>query len=966
MQATPLEIAIGQTAASAIGNTFTTLWHKHIDKRTLQRVASMSPDQRQIPRLPSVTPAQAAQIASYIQSTDFQVVATEYVLLILQEAAGQRPAVSSHALSTHILTALHKRLPDLPREEIKELSEIFGTTLSNNIIRTIAIAFPNVKHLPTDITSRLVTAITDQAAAGARASQVLAGIVDLASIDTFENQLRDQIRALRSRMYLPNAGPIKTTSFESLYVTPTFTFVDTIDKSAPQAGASTPDDVLRHPRLVILGNPGGGKSTLAAKTVYDLVASQSPGIGRTPFLIALRDLARDFKGASHTLTHYLANQCRSPYQLEPPKGAIEYMLLNGHALVIFDGLDELTETYIRRDVVDSIEAFAHMYPATRIVVTSRRVGYYETAFDTNLFATSELSDFSPKQVRQYAQNWFSLSNPASAADMVSTFMSESQVAEDLRVNPLMLSLICGLYSVEGYIPPNRPDVYEKCALLLFERWDRQRGIPTSLPFDAHVRSAIQSLAWWLYTNGEGEQGIPQSKLSAYMTEYLHRERFAVREDAENASKSFIEFCTGRAWVLTNIDSTVDEEIYGFTHRTFLEYFAATQLARQCPDPRMLFDQLEPHLVATEWDMVAQLALQVANRHVEGAANEFITYLLASAAVSSIESRSKLLSFAARSLAFVVPSPRILSSLVSEILVFSLDMPSHGGNPQPRDTVNLGNLHLYDAPLQELAKCRGEIIRELAPVMFRGMSAGIAERSQDPDGAHSNWLLACAAAGLYGLSELSVFAASEWESLINESLRHSCMWRDISYCLGGRDTVASLVDRYGPAALYYGPIISPSRGTFWLLHGIYAQTLGWTGGSSGRRRMIGELLSVLSELDCPWFGNEDLRLLRLSACAVKLSVDAIEDGAAMAAVILLSLPIVESGSTEEEEFRRAGLHSSTTADFVGQIGLVRACIEVREGRDKDRNLSLLLAEAGVPAQVRKMVLEWARNRLTFLA
>ena len=84
----------------------------------------------------------------------------------------------------------------------------------------------------------------------------------------------------------------------------------------------------------------------------------------------------------------------------------------------------------------------------------------------------------------------------------------------------MLSLMCGIYSSENYIPRNRPDVYEKCALLLFEKWDKQRGINSPLSFDAHVQAAMRSLALWLYPQQASQQGLPRDRLIAFMKAHL--------------------------------------------------------------------------------------------------------------------------------------------------------------------------------------------------------------------------------------------------------------------------------------------------------------------------------------------------------------------------------------------------------------------------------------------------------------
>ena len=231
----------------------------------------------------------------------------------------------------------------------------------------------------------------------------------------------------------------------------------------------------------------------------------------------------------------------------------------------------------------------------------------------------------------------------------------------------MLSLMCGIYSSENYIPRNRPDVYEKCALLLFEKWDKQRGINSPLSFDAHVQAAMRSLALWLYPQQARQQGLPRDRLIEFMKGYLLEKRFDDEDEAENAATEFIDFCKGRAWVLTDIGS----ELYGFTHRTFLEYFAASQIVRLNPDPAKLFEYLEKRLKGGGWEVVAQLALQIINKSVEDGADNFLAVLLQRAEISEdLQVKAVLLTFASQSLTYIVPRPPVLRAMVaSAILMF---------------------------------------------------------------------------------------------------------------------------------------------------------------------------------------------------------------------------------------------------------------------------------------------------------
>ena len=73
-------------------------------------------------------------------------------------------------------------------------------------------------------------------------------------------------------------------------------------------------------------------------------------------------------------------------------------------------------------------------------------------------------------------------------------MIESEKVSDLRSNTLMLSLMCNIYRQENYIPENRPKIYQKCAEMLFKKWDKHRGINPGITIqDSKIESLISHI-----------------------------------------------------------------------------------------------------------------------------------------------------------------------------------------------------------------------------------------------------------------------------------------------------------------------------------------------------------------------------------------------------------------------------------------------------------------------------------------
>ena len=205
----------------------------------------------------------------------------------------------------------------------------------------------------------------------------------------------------------------------------------------------------------------------------------------------LRDYGALKKKNPCSILEYITLTAESIYQLpSPPSGAFEYLMLNGHVMVIFDGLDELLDTSYRQEISSDIEVFCNLFPSVPALVTSRKVGYEQAPLDPKIFEAYILSSFDDDAVRSYTEKWFGLDTdlpPDQRSRSTKIFLEESSSVPDLRSNPLLLALMCNIYRGDGYIPKNRPDVYEKCATMLFERWDKGRGIHYVLPFEAHMR-----------------------------------------------------------------------------------------------------------------------------------------------------------------------------------------------------------------------------------------------------------------------------------------------------------------------------------------------------------------------------------------------------------------------------------------------------------------------------------------------
>jgi hypothetical protein len=427
---------------------------------------------------------------------------------------------------------------------------------------------------------------------------------------------RRQARGRHGKLTPPDFDRRRLVTASEIYV-PTAIIRDDVNEGrrlSQQAGLEALDvwDLTRLlGRTVLLGDPGGGKTTAANVLTHYFAAE--PG-RRLPFLVTLRDYAASTR-IGWSVGEYIEHNLRTLYQSNIPDGLLERMLLTGRAVVIFDGLDELLDTSRRRDVSVRVEQFCMAYPLTSVLVTSRSVGYDQARLDDTQFTCYRLGGFGEDQVAEYAGKWFASQEdmPAVEAEAkAKSFLAESASIADLRANPLLLSLMCILYRGAGSLPADRAGIYAKCAELLLRKWDEQRDLYRKLDADHLVEPTLRYLAWWLFTREDSRTTATERELIGQATQFLHNRGYETEDEAQIAAREFVEFCRGRMWVFSDAGTTADgDRLYAFTHRTFLEYFAAAHLNATTDTPEDLARILVDRVAASNaWEIVGELALKM--------------------------------------------------------------------------------------------------------------------------------------------------------------------------------------------------------------------------------------------------------------------------------------------------------------------------------------------------------------------
>jgi HEAT repeat protein len=404
---------------------------------------------------------------------------------------------------------------------------------------------------------------------------------------------------------------------------------------APSAG---PDETLelseavtRHGRLMVLGDPGCGKTTLTrylalkhAQALYQGRADAGDGLGpaRFPILVRIAHYAADDTWKRMSLSDFLPAYCKQN-ECNPP--GLEHLLHSelerGTCLILLDGLDEIVSGDARRDVIQRIENFVrrHDDSGNRFVVTSRSTGYRAFLF-SEPFAHYLVQRMNEEQIERFLSRWCHAVEAAQTPDLSPERRARTAQAEidaimlavrsspgvrQIATNPLMLRILAGIKRKGAGLPRRRVELYRDAAEALASAHDVARA-DLPLPQGSYLTRLLGRIAYWLHdTEPTGLAAEHEVKDFLYQA-WAEIHRLAQDTDEPDPEiNARVEQFLRAVREHTGLFVERAYKLYGFMHQSFEEYYAARHLIT---GTRQRAARIRKHLHDPRWEEPILLGL----------------------------------------------------------------------------------------------------------------------------------------------------------------------------------------------------------------------------------------------------------------------------------------------------------------------------------------------------------------------
>lgn len=400
------------------------------------------------------------------------------------------------------------------------------------------------------------------------------------------------------------------------------------------------DSVRATPRVVLLGDPGAGKSTFARKLLGLQAAAlleqcdplQGFDGGLLPIMVVLRELSvrlgtleldalpadQQKKTLLEQLRAYLTDDLKHNHAESFAPGMMQ-ALESGKVLLVLDGLDEVPQS-LRQVVRQVVAALLAEYQLERLIITSRIRSYTGNAVFENI-QTFTIRPFDKDKIKGFVNGWYRAQAEMGrlaekerqdrADDLVKAATSRDLL--EIASNPMMLTSMAIIHQKEIGLPRERVRLYKLVVDVLIRRWQKYRfgekdltpspALTAFLMDEMRLLGALERLAYEAHRAGKGEK----------QTADLPRlEALSILEQKDylceiGLAKEFLDYVDQRAGLLKGNGGELDKPTsYSFPHRTFQEYLAGCYMVRDRNPSREYFQRADE---GDYWNLAAQLGAE---------------------------------------------------------------------------------------------------------------------------------------------------------------------------------------------------------------------------------------------------------------------------------------------------------------------------------------------------------------------
>ncbi|MEH2023460.1 HEAT repeat domain-containing protein [Nostoc sp.] len=349
-------------------------------------------------------------------------------------------------------------------------------------------------------------------------------------------------------------------------------------------------------RLVVLGDPGAGKTTMIRwiTTAYLLRLKQDPDWKDLPdvstlpdedwlpIIIRCRDLKDDsLSGSLDDILHYTLRKAEmSEPECTALRGILIQKLQQGTALLLIDGLDEITDSLLRAKFCQQIETICDAYKQAPIIVTSRIVGYREMNHRIGQFEHVIVAELIKEDKDDFASRWCDITElperkEKAKIELIKDIHSADRI-ERLTGNPMLLTTMALVKRKVGKLPTRRHKLYAQAVDVLLN-WRSEVDKPID---DDEALPQLEYIAYAMCD--KGVQQLRKDEVIELFEKF--REEYPNLHDVKkHTPKEFLSLLERRTGILVEAGviphNGKDISVFEFRHLTFQEYLAGLALVQ---------------------------------------------------------------------------------------------------------------------------------------------------------------------------------------------------------------------------------------------------------------------------------------------------------------------------------------------------------------------------------------------------